>query len=337
MTPFHNVALMCPATTKADAGTHTSVFGAAAAYLHQARREHPPGGSHPRRRARPAVAGSRAKSPSRSHRHVMWPHQGQPGRGGPGAASRSPSRSSSSSSSSSFSSSSSLVVVVVVDEEEEEDTSAVQALSATWTIAARPPRERRRGLGGGRPRCRSYRRGARRLTAGSSSRRDRRWRNCSGRSPALRRTRYGRHAEHLLAAAQRPSAHAPAGPASEEGLSERELEVLRLLATDLTGPEISGRLFMSVNTFRTHTRASQSRRVRFWRRPRRSARVSSTRLAACSCSPLAIACRTASASSPGMYLSQVRRNGVLGLVGSPTRLPCRTARRARNASAKRWW
>ena len=48
--------------------------------------------------------------------------------------------------------------------------------------------------------------------------------------------------------------HAPAGPASEEGLSERELEVLRLLATDLTGPEISGRLFMSVNTFRTHTR-----------------------------------------------------------------------------------
>ena len=30
MTPFRNVALMCPATTKADAGTHTSVFGAAA-------------------------------------------------------------------------------------------------------------------------------------------------------------------------------------------------------------------------------------------------------------------------------------------------------------------
>ena len=29
MTPSRNVALMCPATTKADAGTHTSVFGAA--------------------------------------------------------------------------------------------------------------------------------------------------------------------------------------------------------------------------------------------------------------------------------------------------------------------
>jgi LuxR family maltose regulon positive regulatory protein len=39
-----------------------------------------------------------------------------------------------------------------------------------------------------------------------------------------------------------------------EGLSERELDVLRLLATDLTGPDIAGRLFMSVNTFRTHTR-----------------------------------------------------------------------------------
>ena len=40
----------------------------------------------------------------------------------------------------------------------------------------------------------------------------------------------------------------------QEPLSDREVEVLRLLATNLTGPEIAGRLFMSVNTFRTHTR-----------------------------------------------------------------------------------
>ena len=40
----------------------------------------------------------------------------------------------------------------------------------------------------------------------------------------------------------------------QEPLSEREDEVLRLLATDLTGPDIAGRLFMSVNTFRTHPR-----------------------------------------------------------------------------------
>ena len=60
------------------------------------------------------------------------------------------------------------------------------------------------------------------------------------------------HAEHLLAAAQRPPA--PAGPAAEEGLSERELEVLRLLATELSGPEIARQLFVSVNTLRTHTK-----------------------------------------------------------------------------------
>lgn len=39
-----------------------------------------------------------------------------------------------------------------------------------------------------------------------------------------------------------------------EGLSDRELEVLRLLATDLTGPEIARRLFVSVNTLRSHTK-----------------------------------------------------------------------------------
>ena len=59
------------------------------------------------------------------------------------------------------------------------------------------------------------------------------------------------HAEHLLAAAQRPS---PARRVSEEGLSERELEVLRLLATELSGPEIARQLYVSVNTLRTHTK-----------------------------------------------------------------------------------
>ena len=39
-----------------------------------------------------------------------------------------------------------------------------------------------------------------------------------------------------------------------ETLSERELDVLRLLATDLDGPDIARRLFVSVNTMRTHTR-----------------------------------------------------------------------------------
>ncbi|HEY4228290.1 MAG TPA: helix-turn-helix transcriptional regulator [Candidatus Limnocylindrales bacterium] len=37
-------------------------------------------------------------------------------------------------------------------------------------------------------------------------------------------------------------------------MSERELEVLRLLATDLDGPEIARELVISLNTLRTHTK-----------------------------------------------------------------------------------
>jgi LuxR family maltose regulon positive regulatory protein len=38
-----------------------------------------------------------------------------------------------------------------------------------------------------------------------------------------------------------------------ESLSERELEVLRLLRTELNGPEIARELMVSLNTVRTHT------------------------------------------------------------------------------------
>ncbi|GAA2727126.1 tetratricopeptide repeat protein [Cellulomonas aerilata] len=77
------------------------------------------------------------------------------------------------------------------------------------------------------------------------------------------------HARHVLAVGRRPAASGPAGPVgpvgpvgpgggaatvAPEGLSEREREVLRLLATELTGPEIARQLFVSVNTLRTHTR-----------------------------------------------------------------------------------
>jgi len=37
-------------------------------------------------------------------------------------------------------------------------------------------------------------------------------------------------------------------------LSDRELHVLRLLATDLSGPEIASELFVSIHTIRTHTK-----------------------------------------------------------------------------------
>ena len=38
-----------------------------------------------------------------------------------------------------------------------------------------------------------------------------------------------------------------------EPLSARELDVLRLLRTDLSGPEIAGELMVSLHTLRTHT------------------------------------------------------------------------------------
>ncbi|MFN8488909.1 MAG: LuxR C-terminal-related transcriptional regulator [Caldilineaceae bacterium] len=40
-----------------------------------------------------------------------------------------------------------------------------------------------------------------------------------------------------------------------EPLSERELEVLRLLRSELSGPEIANHLIVSLNTFRTHTKS----------------------------------------------------------------------------------
>ncbi|MFN8079289.1 MAG: tetratricopeptide repeat protein [Kineosporiaceae bacterium] len=63
-----------------------------------------------------------------------------------------------------------------------------------------------------------------------------------------------RSAERLLAVAQRPPEPCPTAPVGDRGLSERELDVLRLLASDLSGPQIARQLFVSVNTLRTHTK-----------------------------------------------------------------------------------
>jgi LuxR family maltose regulon positive regulatory protein len=50
----------------------------------------------------------------------------------------------------------------------------------------------------------------------------------------------------------------PSGDASgveaAESLSPRELAVLEMLATELTGPQIARELFVSLNTLRTHTK-----------------------------------------------------------------------------------
>ncbi|MCB0058099.1 MAG: response regulator transcription factor, partial [Caldilineaceae bacterium] len=66
------------------------------------------------------------------------------------------------------------------------------------------------------------------------------------------------YAAHLLTfmdeAAPVPPVTAPAAQDLVEPLSDRELDVLRLLATDLTGPEIADELVVSLNTMRTHTK-----------------------------------------------------------------------------------
>jgi LuxR family maltose regulon positive regulatory protein len=61
------------------------------------------------------------------------------------------------------------------------------------------------------------------------------------------------HARLLLRAGRHRQSAAPV-PVADTELSEREVEVLRLLATELSGPEIARRLFVSVNTLRTHSK-----------------------------------------------------------------------------------
>ncbi|TFD46978.1 helix-turn-helix transcriptional regulator [Cryobacterium frigoriphilum] len=61
-----------------------------------------------------------------------------------------------------------------------------------------------------------------------------------------------------LRRAMLPTAAGAPDPGTRESgpvaLSDRELHVLRLLTTELSGPQIAGELFVSVNTLRTHTR-----------------------------------------------------------------------------------
>jgi LuxR family maltose regulon positive regulatory protein len=48
---------------------------------------------------------------------------------------------------------------------------------------------------------------------------------------------------------------ASAQQALAEPLSKRELDVLRLLATELDGPRIANELFVGVSTVRSHTKS----------------------------------------------------------------------------------
>jgi LuxR family maltose regulon positive regulatory protein len=69
----------------------------------------------------------------------------------------------------------------------------------------------------------------------------------------------GDHPRRLLNFGGAPAAEAPDSGAqqprsSAESLSDRELQVLRFLDSELTGPEIARELFVSHNTLRTHTK-----------------------------------------------------------------------------------
>jgi LuxR family maltose regulon positive regulatory protein len=68
-----------------------------------------------------------------------------------------------------------------------------------------------------------------------------------------RRTSPG-YVRRLLIAFGGAEGRTPVEESLVEPLSERELDVLRLLGTDLGGPEIAGALMVSLNTVRTHTK-----------------------------------------------------------------------------------
>jgi LuxR family maltose regulon positive regulatory protein len=71
---------------------------------------------------------------------------------------------------------------------------------------------------------------------------------------AQRRSAARAYVEHLLRSTTSAPQQRPAQHALVEPLSERELDVLRLLRSDLDGPGIARELVVSLNTVRTHTK-----------------------------------------------------------------------------------
>ncbi|MEA2686011.1 MAG: hypothetical protein QOE93_1206 [Actinomycetota bacterium] len=67
------------------------------------------------------------------------------------------------------------------------------------------------------------------------------------------------HAKRLLASDRGTAGRTSTRPGLVDPLSERELDVLRLLRTDLSGPEIARELLVSLNTMRTHTKSIYSK------------------------------------------------------------------------------
>jgi len=71
---------------------------------------------------------------------------------------------------------------------------------------------------------------------------------------AAKQAAAGNYVRRLLAALGETEHDSPVKQALIEPLSERELDVLRLLGTELDGPAIARELMVSLNTVRTHTK-----------------------------------------------------------------------------------
>src|SRR6185369_12974335 len=71
---------------------------------------------------------------------------------------------------------------------------------------------------------------------------------------AAKRGLAARYVRQLLTGFGQAEGETPAKEGLIEPLSERELEVLRLLRTELDGPEMARELVVSLNTLRTHTK-----------------------------------------------------------------------------------
>ena len=66
-------------------------------------------------------------------------------------------------------------------------------------------------------------------------------------------------AEQQRSAGESPNPTPPASQPPIEPISQRELEVLRLFKTELSGPEIARELVIALSTVRTHTKSIYSK------------------------------------------------------------------------------
>jgi LuxR family transcriptional regulator, maltose regulon positive regulatory protein len=77
---------------------------------------------------------------------------------------------------------------------------------------------------------------------------------------AAKRGTVPEYARQLLTAfGNRHASRTPVTQLFVEPLSARELDVVRLLGTDLDGPDVARQLLVSVSTLRTHTRSIYSK------------------------------------------------------------------------------